>query len=86
MFCFTQDVLYHLNLCGPMNPAYYYNCPTGNVGACQTSLNLQTAYSLGYITSDPIINEDGTITVIYTGNIYIYILYIFLKQLIKFPL
>ncbi|XP_018019432.1 cation-independent mannose-6-phosphate receptor isoform X2 [Hyalella azteca] len=63
-----RDVLYHLNLCGPVNPVGFYSCPPGNVGACQTSLNRQTAYNLGYITSDPVINSDGTITIIYTGG------------------
>ncbi|KAF2365181.1 Cation-independent mannose-6-phosphate receptor [Trinorchestia longiramus] len=63
-----RDVLYHINLCGPVNPVGYYACPPGNVGACQTSLNKHAAYNLGYITSDPVVNSDGTITIIYTGG------------------
>uniref|UniRef100_A0A2P2ICE8 Autophagy-related protein 27 n=1 Tax=Hirondellea gigas TaxID=1518452 RepID=A0A2P2ICE8_9CRUS len=63
-----RDILYHLNICGPVNEAGYYQCPLGNLGACQTSMSRHTAYNLGFITSNPVINADNSITVLYTGG------------------
>ena len=61
-------MIYHINICGPINKALYYACPTGNVGGCETSMDSHSAHNMGFLTSDPIVNEDGTISVLYTGK------------------
>lgn len=63
-----KDLLYHINLCGQVNEGTYYHCPLGPIGACQTSVGRESAYNLGYLTSHPVINRDGSITVLYTGG------------------
>ena len=70
-FSQTQDTLYHLNVCGPLNPvALRYGCPEGGLGACQTSLLRDRPFSLGLATSDPVVNGDETIIILYTGEVF----------------
>jgi len=57
-----------MNMCDSLVEVGHFACPTGHVGACQTSMDKQTAYNLGHLSSDPVVNEDGTITVLYTGQ------------------
>lgn len=64
-----QEVLYYLNICGPVNPAMPYTCPSGLLGACRAGLGTEASYNLGLLTSDPAINiEDGSITILYSGG------------------
>lgn len=65
---FSQD-LYFLNICGPVNPARPYTCPSGLIGACKAGIGEEAAYNLGLLNSEPTFNtEDGSITVLYSGK------------------
>ncbi|XP_042211767.1 cation-independent mannose-6-phosphate receptor-like isoform X2 [Homarus americanus] len=63
-----KDLLYHINICGQVNEGTHYHCPLGPIGTCQTSIGRQTAYNLGFLTSHPVLNQDGSITILYTGG------------------
>lgn len=63
-----QRILYHINMCGAVNYETYYHCPPGPIGACQTSIGASSAYNMGFLTSHPTVNADGSITVLYTGG------------------
>ena len=67
LVCF-QDVTYRINMCGPINYQPDYDCPRGNVGGCETSSITRSARNIGFLTSDPVINDDESITVLYTGK------------------
>ena len=54
-------------MCGPLHEEYGVDCGGGSVGACEVGYSYLMAKNLGLVTSDPVVNEDGTITVIYTG-------------------
>lgn len=54
-----------------MNEGRHYHCPPGPIGACQTSFDALTAHNLGFLTSHPSINEDGSITITYTGQAFL---------------
>ncbi|CAL4060201.1 unnamed protein product [Meganyctiphanes norvegica] len=63
-----QDLLYHINMCGGINDDPQYRCPEGHLGACQTSVSADASYNMGLLTSDPVVNAEGSITVLYTGG------------------
>ncbi|XP_047488186.1 cation-independent mannose-6-phosphate receptor-like isoform X1 [Penaeus chinensis] len=63
-----KDQLYHINVCGQVNEGRHYHCPPGVIGACQTSFDAMTAHNLGFLTSHPSVNEDGSLTITYTGG------------------
>nr|XP_045597766.1 LOW QUALITY PROTEIN: cation-independent mannose-6-phosphate receptor-like [Procambarus clarkii] len=63
-----KGFLYHINICGPVNKVNHYQCPVGPIGACQTSVGPEGSYNLGFLTSHPSVNKDGSITIIYTGG------------------
>ncbi|XP_068221483.1 cation-independent mannose-6-phosphate receptor isoform X2 [Palaemon carinicauda] len=63
-----ERVLYHINMCGEVNDEAFYHCPPGPIGACQTSIGASSAYNMGFLTSHPTVNADGSITVLYTGG------------------
>lgn len=66
---FLQEVLFYLNICGPINPSKPYTCPSGLLGACRAGLGTKASYNLGLLTADPTINrEDGSITILYSGE------------------
>ncbi|KAB7506987.1 Cation-independent mannose-6-phosphate receptor [Armadillidium nasatum] len=64
-----NNVLFNLNVCGPINNEETdAMCPPGPVGACQASISPSGSRNLGYITSNPVANSVGTLTLIYTGG------------------
>lgn len=64
-----QEILYYLNICGPVNPGRRYTCPPGLLGACMAGISEHSAYNLGLLNSEPTINtEKKSITIIYNGG------------------
>lgn len=61
-------MLYHINVCGQVNSNTYHHCPSGPIGACQTDVMNNASYNLGFLTTDPVVNEDKSITILYTSK------------------
>lgn len=64
----SKDLLYHINVCGKINADPKNRCPEGQLGACQTSVSASASYNMGLLTSEPVVNADGSITILYTGG------------------
>ncbi|XP_063843942.1 cation-independent mannose-6-phosphate receptor-like isoform X1 [Scylla paramamosain] len=64
-----QEILYYLNICGPVNPGRHFTCPPGLIGACMAGISEHSAYNLGLLNSEPTINvEEDSITIMYNGG------------------